>query len=67
MQTDLNAPATPEEVPIALRNAARLMNEQCAELQSAWGDAQAGRIWQDFARILERAADSCERAITRRG
>jgi len=65
-ETDLNAPANPNDVPQVLRNAAQKMREQTGELQSAWGDAAAGLIWTDFAKILERAAASCDRALIKR-
>lgn len=59
--------ADPSDVPQVLRLAADRWNESVGELQAAWGDKQAGKIWGDFARILERAADQCEKALNRRG
>lgn len=55
--------ATPEELPRVLRAAAQQYAESQSELSSAWQDSAAGRVWQEFARILNRAADSAERAI----
>lgn len=66
-ETDLNAPANPNDIPQVLRNAAQKMREQTGELQSAWGDVDAGLIWSDFACILECAAASCDRALIKRG
>lgn len=53
----------PEKLPEVLRHAAELYYESEAELQASWGDPQAGRVWREFAKILERAADSCDKAI----
>ena len=64
---DLSDADSPERVAIILRNAAAAMSEAPAELSAAWQDMNAGKVWADFARILERAADSCERARQRRG
>lgn len=57
--------ATPEEIPAVLRNAAARFAEAHAELQACWGDSQAGRIWARYARVLERAAASCERELAK--
>ena len=62
---DLNV-GTPGEVPVILRRTAEAYRETTGELQSAWGDPNAAQVWTDFATILERAADSCDRAISRR-
>lgn len=58
--------ATPEEVPDVLRRAADHYRESQGELSSAWQDENAGKVWADFATILDRAAQSCERAISKR-
>jgi len=63
---DLDVDA-PEKVPNVLRAAAEQFYEAEGELSAAWGDPQAGKIWTDFARILERAADSMDKARQRRG
>lgn len=57
--------ATPEDIPRVLRAAAQRFNEAQCELSSAWGDPQAGRIWARFAKVMERAAASCEREIAK--
>jgi hypothetical protein len=58
--------ATPEEVPIILETVANYYRESQSELCSAWQDENAGKVWADFARILERAAESCRKAISKR-
>lgn len=68
----MNAPnlqdaSFPHEVASLLRGIANTYNEAASELQSAWQDPQAGKVWEDFARILNRAAASCELACTKRG
>lgn len=62
--TDLDQ-AAPEDIAKVLRNAAQKFSESQSDLQAAWGDPQAGRIWVKFAKILERAAASCEREAGR--
>ena len=63
---DLNT-MTPEESEQVLRDAAQQYRESAGDLASVWQDNQAGAIWNDYAAILERAADSMARARTRRG
>ena len=58
--------ATPEEVPAVLEAIADRYRESADELLSAWQDDNAGKVWNDFATILDRAAESCRRAITKR-
>ncbi len=53
----------PEKLPGLLRLAAQRFYESAGDLESAWQDKNAGKVWERFARILERAADSCEKAI----
>ena len=55
--------STPEEFPAVLRRAAEHFFFTQGELQSAWQDKQAGRVWARFARILDRAADSADKAL----
>ena len=62
---DLNT-MTPEGSEQVLRDAAQQYCESASELASTWQDNQAGAIWNDYAAILERAADSMARARTRR-
>jgi acyl-CoA reductase-like NAD-dependent aldehyde dehydrogenase len=54
---------TPEKVAEVLRRAAQRFYESAGELESAWQDKNAGKVWERMARILERAADSCEGAL----
>lgn len=64
--TDLNLDvASPEELPNVLRLAAQKFCEAHSELEGAWQDPNAGKVWSAFARILERAAASCDRAIAK--
>jgi hypothetical protein len=56
-----------EKVPVVLETVANHYRESASELAGAWQDAEAGKIWADFARILDRAAESCRKAIHRRG
>lgn len=58
---------TPDKIPAVLRNAAEQFHKSMSELQSAWGDQNAGKVWGDIANIMERAACSIERAIAKRG
>ena len=63
--TDLADPATPEGIPAALRAAAELFAQSREDLAANWQDRNAGRVWGEFARIMERAADACDRAIAK--
>jgi hypothetical protein len=63
---DLNVSA-PDHVPGMLLKAAQAYYESAGELASAWQDEAAGAIWRDLAKILERAAAQCEKAIAKRG
>ena len=65
--TDLADCVAPEEVEPMLRRIADMFNEAATELSSAWQDNQAGKVWGDFARIMERAADQCAKARPKRG
>jgi hypothetical protein len=58
--------ATPEEVPAVLDAIADHYRESAITLMSAWQDDSAGKVWGDFATILDRAADFCRKAISRR-
>lgn len=57
---------TPEEVPAVLEAIASHYRESVSELSSAWQDDNAGKVWGDFATILDRAAESCRKAIVKR-
>jgi hypothetical protein len=59
---DLDTDA-PENVQAILRRAAEQYRESASELQSAWQDRNAGKVWDRIARILERAADQVEKTI----
>jgi hypothetical protein len=63
---DLNVSA-PDHVPEMLLRAAQAYYASADELTSAWQDESAGAIWQDLAKILERAAAQCDKAIAKRG
>jgi len=52
---------TPEKVAPILRAAAQAYYESNGELESAWQDKQAGKIWSKIARILEQAADKIDK------
>jgi len=58
--------ATPEEVPAVLESVAKRYRESADELSSAWQDCSAGNVWNDFATILNRAAESCRKAVSKR-
>ena len=60
-QTDLDVDA-PEKVSKVLRDAAQMYYESASELQSAWQDKSAGKIWNHLAIILEQAADKVDKA-----
>jgi hypothetical protein len=62
MSLDLDVDA-PEKVPQVLRRAADKFRESTDELQSAWQDEHAGKVWTAIATILDRAASACEKAI----
>jgi hypothetical protein len=59
--TDLQDADTPESVAIILRNAASRYRESVPELQAAWGDVDAGKIWDKIAKCLETAANRCDK------
>jgi len=61
---DLNV-ASPEELPQVLRRAADAFRESHEDLKVNWQDPNAGAVWAAFARILDRAATSAEKAIER--
>jgi hypothetical protein len=62
MNLDLDVDC-PEKVPQVLRRAADRFRESTGELQSAWQDEHAGKVWTAIATVLDRAAGSCETAI----
>lgn len=58
--TDLNC-ETPEQVAQVLRKVAQQYRESAGDLAASWGDPQAGKCWEKFADILDRAAASCDK------
>lgn len=56
---------TPEKVSHVLRHAAQAYFEAEGELQSAWSDPGAGRVWRELGKILDRAADAADKAVAR--
>lgn len=59
--------ADPDSVPTVLETVANFYRESAGELESAWQDRYAGKIWEDFAQILDRAAEQCRKALAKRG
>jgi phage terminase small subunit len=57
--------ATPEQVAEVLRDAASKFHESAVELSAAWQDKTAGAIWRQIAKILEQAADKCDRTVAK--
>lgn len=55
----------PEKVAHVLRRAAETYTDLAFEVAIVLGDEPAGKVWVTLARILDRAAASCERAIQR--
>lgn len=53
--------ASPDHVSLVLRRAADAFYVAQTECASAWQDKSAGRAWGRMAKVLERAAASCER------
>jgi len=56
----------PEQVAVVLETVASFYRESTSELQSAWQDPNAGKVWSDIATILDRAAASCRKAVLKR-
>ena len=54
---------TPESAVYAVYAAAEKMRQDASELQSSWQDRNAGKIWEMFSRILERAAAAMQKEI----
>lgn len=55
--------ATPEEVPKVLREAVEKFYDSVGELESAWQDKKAGKVWGKIAAILDTTADKIEKII----
>lgn len=60
--TDLDVDA-PDKVAGILKNAADDYYEASSDLESAWQDPQAARIWAKIARVLETAADRIDKLV----
>jgi hypothetical protein len=58
--------AAPEDVAKVLASVADHYRESSADLAGAWQDASAGKLWADFAQILDRAAVACRKAVKNR-
>jgi hypothetical protein len=58
---------SPEKVLTVLETVANFYRASAEELQADWQDKSAGAIWGDFATILDRAAQSCRKALDKRG
>lgn len=54
---------TPDKVPAILRQAADWYREARAELQRDWQDPNAGRVWSELAKVLDRAADRADKVV----
>ena len=59
--------ADPRHLPDVLRAAAEAYMQSALDLPVYHGDPSAGKVWRDFATILERAARSCDAALEKRG
>jgi hypothetical protein len=59
---DLNVDS-PDKVSRVLRNAAQEYYESASELEGAWQDPEAGKPWEQIARILESAARAIDKKI----
>lgn len=57
--------AAPEQLLIAMRTAAQRFRESVGDLQAAWQDDQAGKVWEKLADELDRSANRCEAIIAK--
>jgi hypothetical protein len=64
--TDLDV-AAPTDVASVLRHTAEQFMASSDEVEAAWQDAQCGKVWRQLAKILERAADRCDKATAKHG
>ncbi len=60
---DLDNGDSPEAFVADLRLTADYCDASALELQSAWQDGNAGKVWQFFASAIRRTIKSCERHI----
>lgn len=66
MQTlDMNV-SDPAQAIAVLRKVVDEYNGSACDLPTYHGDTQAGKVWGDYAKILDRAILSMERALSRR-
>lgn len=66
LDLDLNVDA-PRKVVGVLRDAAQAYSEAAVELESAWQDKNAGKVWNKIAAELYRAADRVATACDKAG
>jgi hypothetical protein len=60
MALTLENTMSPEAVPGILQRLATQYRQDQANLQDTWQDPQAGRVWGELAKILERASDQAK-------
>jgi hypothetical protein len=60
MSLDVDAP---EHVSAVLNRAAQAYYESAGELESAWQDPSAGKVWTKIALILEKAAAQIDKIV----
>lgn len=58
--------STPDEVPAVLETAADHFRQSAADLAANWQDRDAGRCWEDFAKILDKAAIAARKVLRNR-
>ena len=59
--------SSPDAVPRVLREAAERFACDASNLGAAWQSKTAGRVWNRFARELDRAATRCEQILNQEG
>lgn len=57
--------SSPDQLSDVLRRAADAYLESAADLQADWQDGNAGRVWIELARVLNRAADAADKAVSK--
>lgn len=58
--TDLLTTNNPADVAKVLQQLATIYRADQARLQDDWQDPQAGKVWGELAKILERASDQAK-------
>jgi len=67
-RTDLhNQVSSPPEVAMILRTAAECYAESAMELGITWQDQHCGRVWNRLARVLDAAAERCDKICKEEG